>query len=177
VIVLLQQIVGSFLPFVFLGGGLAVLFASDQGRRLRWFVGLVALSVCMPLFLIFRALRRGARGRDLVAQIWRPVLVCVLILVVALVTMFRPDLRYIGWLALVLAVIALAQIARSFLDWLNERFLVTNRRVIQVNGIVSKQIGDSALEKNQRCGDAAVGCRAAPALRYRGDHHWLRHRS
>lgn len=151
VIVLLQQIVGWLFAFlVFLGAGLAVLlYPSEQGGDVfRWFVGLVALiSLVMPLFLIFRALRRGARGRDLVAQIWRPVLVCLLILLVALVTMFRPDLRYIGWLALVLALIALAQIARSFLDWLNERFLVTNRRVIQVKGTVNKQVSDSALEK------------------------------
>lgn len=36
---------------------------------------------------------------------------------------------------------------RTYLDWWNEEYLVTNRRVIQSEGIINKRVIDSSLEK------------------------------
>jgi uncharacterized membrane protein YdbT with pleckstrin-like domain len=47
----------------------------------------------------------------------------------------------------VLAVIPLIDLIRQLLDWINRQYLVTNRRVIQISGIVNKSVTDSSLEK------------------------------
>jgi len=150
-IVLLQRTIGWFLAAViFLGVGLAVLVPSDtdQGARIRFLVGLSALiSVVVPVYLIISAWVRGHRGRGFLGQIWRPVLAAIAILIVALIMMFRPDLRYMGWIAIVLAIVALTELVRSFLKWRNERYLITNRRVMEIRGIINKNVRDSALEK------------------------------
>jgi uncharacterized membrane protein YdbT with pleckstrin-like domain len=36
---------------------------------------------------------------------------------------------------------------RRFLEWWNEEYMVTNRRVIQAEGIINKHVIDSSLEK------------------------------
>ncbi len=36
---------------------------------------------------------------------------------------------------------------RKFLEWWNEEYMVTNRRVIQVEGVINKHVIDSSLEK------------------------------
>jgi predicted MPP superfamily phosphohydrolase len=146
-IVLLQRIVGWLFAFsVYLGLGLAVFFLGED--KARFTIGLVALgSLIMPLYLIIAAWVRGVRGREFLEHLWKPALAGVLILTVALVMMFRPETRPIGWVAVVLAVAPLAEAVRTFLDWLNERYLITNRRVVQIRGIINKEISDSALEK------------------------------
>jgi uncharacterized membrane protein YdbT with pleckstrin-like domain len=50
-------------------------------------------------------------------------------------------------IALVLALIPLGHFARRFAWWWNEQYIVTNRRVIQVEGILDKHVIDSSLEK------------------------------
>lgn len=45
------------------------------------------------------------------------------------------------------AIIPLVDMIRRYLDWINRQFLITNRRVIQVAGILSKNVTDSSLEK------------------------------
>lgn len=52
-----------------------------------------------------------------------------------------------GLLATVLFIIPIAAFARDYLQWWNEEYLVTNRRVIQAEGIVNKHVIDSSLEK------------------------------
>jgi len=101
----------------------------------------------MPLYLMVVPWVRGQRGRDFLKQIWRSALAGLLILAVALVMMFRPDYKPIGWLAVILSVVPFAELLRNFLDWLNERYMITNRRVIEVKGIINKHVRDSALEK------------------------------
>lgn len=56
---------------------------------------------------------------------------------------------WIGWVALgyFLAVIPIASLLRDILIWTNEKYIVTNRRVMQVRGIVNKNVTDSSLEK------------------------------
>jgi hypothetical protein len=52
-----------------------------------------------------------------------------------------------GLLGLGLLVIALAWLGYIYLTWLNQDYLVTNRRVLKVEGILSKRSADSSLEK------------------------------
>jgi hypothetical protein len=52
-----------------------------------------------------------------------------------------------GVLGLGLLVIALVWLTFIYLTWFNQDYLVTNRRVIKVEGILSKRSADSSLEK------------------------------
>jgi hypothetical protein len=150
-IVLFQRLITSLFAFlVFLGLGLAMLTpkADEPGNQVRFTVGVIALgSLVMPLYLIASAWLQGLRGRELVERIWRAALAGIAILVVALIIMFHPELRVIGWIAVVVAVVPAVELARIFLDWLNERYIITNRRVMEVKGIINKNVSDSALEK------------------------------
>ncbi len=47
----------------------------------------------------------------------------------------------------VVLVIPLATMIRDVLDWSNRRYIVTNRRVIQISGVFGKDVIDSSLEK------------------------------
>ena len=150
-LVLIGRIAGWFFAFlVFLAAGLIVLLpdAGTSGDKMRWYVGLIALcTLLMPAYLIISGWVRGKRGPEFLRHLWRPALAAILILAFALVLMFRPGTRLTGWAAVVVAVIPAAEVVRIFLDWLNERYFITNRRVMQVKGIINKEISDSALEK------------------------------
>jgi hypothetical protein len=52
-----------------------------------------------------------------------------------------------GWVGLALLVIGLAWLAQIYLQWYAQDYLVTNRRVLKVEGILSKRSADSSLEK------------------------------
>jgi hypothetical protein len=53
----------------------------------------------------------------------------------------------LGWIVLAGVVIALLWLARVYWNWWAEDYMVTNRRVIKVEGIVNKHTADSSLEK------------------------------
>lgn len=53
----------------------------------------------------------------------------------------------ISWLSLVLLLVALAWLAYVYLQWFNQDYLITNRRVMKVEGILKKRSADSSLEK------------------------------
>jgi hypothetical protein len=150
-IVLFQQLLSSLFTFlVFLAVGLAILLPSpgESGDEIRFVVGLITLgSVVMPLYLIVSAWLRGLRGREFTEQIWRAALSGVLILIFSLIMIISPRLRVIGWIALVIAVVPAVELVRIFLDWLNERYIITNRRVMEIRGTINKHVRDSALEK------------------------------
>lgn len=150
-IVLLKLIGGWVFAFiVFLAFGLGVLLpsANQQGDQARFVIGVIALcSLVLPLYLILSAWVHGYRGRTFLSKIWQAVVAAVLILVVALFMMVRPDLKYAGWLAFLLAMAALAELVRNFLEWLNEWYIITNRRVMEVKGTINKRVSDSALDK------------------------------
>jgi hypothetical protein len=101
----------------------------------------------MPAYLIISGWMRGKRGPEFLRHLWRPALAAIVILAFSLLLMFRPATRPAGWVTIVLALIPAAEAVRIFLDWLNERYFITNRRVMQVKGIINKEISDSALEK------------------------------
>ena len=151
IVVLLGRLLSSAFAFlVFLGVGLAVLIpeTSEAGNEIRFVVGVIALgTLVMPLYLIVSAWLEGLRGRDLVRRTWQAALVGLALLIVALILMLIPDFKLIGWLAIVIALVPAAELVRIFLDWLFERYIITNRRVMQVSGIINKRVSDSALEK------------------------------
>jgi hypothetical protein len=52
-----------------------------------------------------------------------------------------------GWVGLALLLIGLVWLGQIYLAWYSQDYLVTNRRVIKVEGIFSKRSADSSLEK------------------------------
>jgi hypothetical protein len=52
-----------------------------------------------------------------------------------------------GWLGLALLVIGLAWLVQIYLSWYAQDYVVTNRRVMKVEGILKKRSADSSLEK------------------------------
>jgi uncharacterized membrane protein YdbT with pleckstrin-like domain len=51
------------------------------------------------------------------------------------------------WVGLVLLVIPAISMVRDILKWNNHKYVVTNRRLIQVFGVFNKNVTDSSLEK------------------------------
>ena len=50
-------------------------------------------------------------------------------------------------LAYLLILIPLGSMVHDILVWYNRQYIVTNRRVIQINGVINKNVVDSSLEK------------------------------
>jgi uncharacterized membrane protein YdbT with pleckstrin-like domain len=72
-------------------------------------------------------------------------IVAVVIIGVSFVaTSFLQDMAF---LLLLLLLIPLARFAFQFIHWRNREYIVTNRRVIQVDGVINKNVIDSSLEK------------------------------
>ena len=69
----------------------------------------------------------------------------------ALIPLSTPFLGPLNWLPFaVTCLISLFPFVRLFLDWLhwwNDIYAVTNRRIIQISGIINKHTIDSSLEK------------------------------
>jgi Bacterial PH domain/Short C-terminal domain len=53
----------------------------------------------------------------------------------------------IGYVVLALVIGGLAYLGWQILRWVNEEFVVTTRRVLQMEGVLNKQLVDSSLEK------------------------------
>jgi hypothetical protein len=51
------------------------------------------------------------------------------------------------WVIFALIVVSLAWLAKTYIAWWNQDYLITNRRVLKVEGIINKRSGDSSLEK------------------------------
>lgn len=58
-----------------------------------------------------------------------------------------PARDVLGWASLVGIVVSLAWLAKVYLSWWAQDYLVTNRRVLKVEGIINKRAADSSLEK------------------------------
>lgn len=52
-----------------------------------------------------------------------------------------------GLLGALLLLIPAARFVLQFVHWVNREFIVTNRRVIQIEGVINKNVIDSSLEK------------------------------
>jgi hypothetical protein len=149
--VLLRDAGAMFFVFVvFVAIGLLILLprVDEAGNEIRFVVGVITLgSVLLPAFVIIRTLQGGARGREFIERAWRSIIILLLGLVAAIVLMFTPDFRPVGWLAIAISVLPLFEIIRVVAEWQAEQYIITTHRVVQVEGVTDKHIRDSALEK------------------------------
>lgn len=76
------------------------------------------------------------------------IFVASLVLVVLTLQLQAGVLRDLfGWLGLALLVIGLAWLTQIYVSWYAQDYVVTNRRVMKVEGVLKKRSGDSSLEK------------------------------
>jgi uncharacterized membrane protein YdbT with pleckstrin-like domain len=73
--------------------------------------------------------------------------IVITIILLAAVSIAAAYTAGIAALAYVLLLIPLALLTRDVLIWWNNQYVVTNRRVIQTNGVFNKNVIDSSLEK------------------------------
>ena len=155
-IVLLQRIAGWLFAFLVFVAAAVVIGTQNDDARSK--IGIIALiSLILPAYAIIKGWRQQPEqehGPDqeqeqssIFKRIWWPALATVLILVVALTLMLRPSLNEVWIVAALVALIPLFELVRGILDWLNERYIITSRRVIEIRGIFNKLVRDSALEK------------------------------
>lgn len=85
-------------------------------------------------FLLFRAI------------VFELLLIIATIIVVTLVLMYWTPEPF-GALGYLLIFIPLASLVRDSIVWYNHKYVVTNRRVIQIFGVFNKNVTDSSLEK------------------------------
>ena len=52
-----------------------------------------------------------------------------------------------GFLLLLLLIFPVGRLVGTYLNWWNEQYIVTNRRIIQLEGVFNKHVIDSSLEK------------------------------
>ena len=70
----------------------------------------------------------------------------VLAVIIVLRVWLLPDASWVWWLLLIFLVPAV-RIAWGFLSWRMNVYVLTNRRVIESTGVLSKRVADSSLEK------------------------------
>ncbi len=74
-------------------------------------------------------------------------LALALVIVIVAAIVIGPMTNPLGWLALVLLVVPIGRFIWAYLVWTNREYIITNRRVIQMSGVVNKNVFDSSLEK------------------------------
>jgi hypothetical protein len=72
------------------------------------------------------------------------ILLIVIIILAVIALSFANPMATVGF---VLVLVPLAGMLRDILIWYNREYVVTNRRVIQITGLFSKNVVDSSLEK------------------------------
>jgi uncharacterized membrane protein YdbT with pleckstrin-like domain len=70
----------------------------------------------------------------------------VLALVIIIKVWLAPSWTWVWWILLVLVVPGV-RVAWGFLSWKMNVYVLTNRRVIESTGVLSKRVADSSLEK------------------------------
>jgi hypothetical protein len=146
-VVLLLRIGGALFTFlVFLVLGLVV--RSGESKRVQVVGTAVLITMLVPLIQILLPIWEGKRRSELFRAIWLPVLIAVFMLIIGLALLLKPSTwESVAVLALILSLFPLFDTVRIYLDWFNERYAVTNRRVMLIKGIINKHVSDSALEK------------------------------
>ena len=70
----------------------------------------------------------------------------VVLVVIILLKSWQPEWRWVNWLFIAFVVPAF-RIAWGFISWRMNVYALTNRRVVEVTGVVNKTVADSSLEK------------------------------
>jgi uncharacterized membrane protein YdbT with pleckstrin-like domain len=82
------------------------------------------------------------------AIVFEIIIILVIISLTVLAGVFWADFALlIGAIGTILLLLPLSTMIRDILDWMNEQFIVTNRRVIQISGVLNKNVTDSSLSK------------------------------
>jgi uncharacterized membrane protein YdbT with pleckstrin-like domain len=68
------------------------------------------------------------------------------LVVIILLKSWQPEWRWINWLFVAFVVPAF-RIVWGFISWRMNVYALTNRRVVEVTGVVNKTVADSSLEK------------------------------
>lgn len=71
----------------------------------------------------------------------------ILALAITLLSFFAPFAPLIGAIGAILLLIPIFTMVRDILNWSFRQFVVTNRRVMQISGVLNKNVTDSSLEK------------------------------
>jgi uncharacterized membrane protein YdbT with pleckstrin-like domain len=71
-------------------------------------------------------------------------IVVILIIVTVLLILLPYKILALGYFLLIIPFVGMA---RDFVDWSSRQYIISNFRVIQVSGIVNKNVIDSSLEK------------------------------
>ncbi len=82
------------------------------------------------------------------AIIFEIILILILIALTIIAGTYFPELALlIGAIGTILLLLPLSTMIRDILDWMNRQYIVTNRRVIQISGVLNKNVTDSSLVK------------------------------
>jgi uncharacterized membrane protein YdbT with pleckstrin-like domain len=82
------------------------------------------------------------------AIVFEIILILILIALTIIAGAYFSELALlIGAVGAILLLLPLSTMIRDILDWTNRQFIVTNRRVIQISGILNKNVTDSSLVK------------------------------
>ena len=73
--------------------------------------------------------------------------IVVTLIVIASFSVMTFTMNPMAAFGFLLALVPLAIMTRDILAWNNHQYIVTNRRVIQISGIINKDVVDSSLEK------------------------------
>lgn len=72
----------------------------------------------------------------------------IIIAIGALVTIFFPPIAWIGIaVAVVLILVPFIGGVHDFLVWWNRQYIITNRRIVHISGVINKKVTDTSLEK------------------------------
>lgn len=74
-------------------------------------------------------------------------LVLLLLILFIAAIVWIPLQFQLGWLTGLLVLIPIARFVYHYIAWDNREYLITNRRVIQLSGVLNKNVFDSSLEK------------------------------
>lgn len=83
--------------------------------------------------------------------VWVPrmIMAMLIVSVITVLTVFAAQRlnQQLVLLALALNILPVIWFVSKFLDWMNEEYIITNRRIVQTEGVVNKSVIDSSLEK------------------------------
>ena len=81
--------------------------------------------------------------RDILPETFSIFLIIFLLVLLNRLSSMSP---YANWL-LILILIPAASLVKDILRWINHKYVITNHRIIQIFGVLSKNVTDSSLEK------------------------------
>lgn len=76
------------------------------------------------------------------------VIILIIIVLTIIAGSYLPEFALlIGAAGAILLLLPIATMLRDILDWMNRQYIISNRRVIQISGVLNKNVTDSSLEK------------------------------